>query len=49
MKPKQQRREEAEVRQEEYNASSLAIKFQNIAARRGTSEKEFARLVKGQK
>ena len=47
MKSKQQKREEAKARQEEYNNSSLAIKFQNIEARRGESMKEFARLVPG--
>ena len=46
MKPKQQRREEAEARQAEYEARSLAAKLRVIESRRGGSIKEFNRLTK---
>lgn len=47
MKTKQQKREEADVRQKAYDALSTAEKLNAIHRRRGDSAREVARLTKG--
>jgi len=49
MKGKQQRREEAEDRQGEYDYLTTKEKLAVIKKRRGKSERETKRLMKGQK
>lgn len=46
MKSKEQKRIEAEVRQEEYAALTVSQKVARVSERPGRSEKELARLWK---
>jgi len=44
MKPKQQKRDEAQLRQEEYDKLSRKEKIKRVKARRGESKRELQRL-----